>query len=426
MKPCKAPFATLALYCAAALCTPHAAILTDASSRSATSSGLGNFHPLSVTFVSLDHGWALGTAPCKAAGACLRLAQTSNAGRSWSQQALPAKLVAAADRPVTNGLGAGKAGYTRLPAVLYGGYALNVRFANSDDGWIWGGLSTSPSAVQAELWSTTDGGETWRQVAVLPGSLAPYNGKVLDLEAAGGYAYMVAPNDAGTLSIESSPVGSSSWHLDRAPRMGQPAGGGELQAAIVLQGGNGWVLAGNDRGVTGSARLASGARTTWTNWPAPCAKVGDSFVVPAASTSSNLVTACQMGGFAYPLSKYAPPGAKLGSWWLYYSHDSGESWATGPELGPGGYPFGGLLASPSPGTVLMSYGFARSAPPAELLASFNNGHTWVSVYKGDFFYLGFTSALQGVGILQASSSDVADTQMVMTFDGAKHWSVVKF
>ena len=44
------------------------------------------FHPLSVTFVSLDTGWALGTVPCKSAGACLSLVKTTDSGRDWTTQ----------------------------------------------------------------------------------------------------------------------------------------------------------------------------------------------------------------------------------------------------------------------------------------------------------------------------------------------------
>jgi photosystem II stability/assembly factor-like uncharacterized protein len=416
----------LGLACAAVACLALPTAVSMATlPAGAAGVALGSFHPLSVTFVSLNQGWSLGIGPCKATGACLALAETADAGRTWSQEPLPARLVAAADRPVTNGLPAGKPGYVRLPAVLYGGYGLNVRFATSSDGWIWGGLPVSPSAVQAELWSTHDGGATWHQLAVLPGTLAKYYGSVLDLEAAGGYAYLMAPNDRGGVSIESTPASSDSWRLDKTPNMYQPAGGGPLQGAIVLQGGNGWALTGNDRGVTGSARRAPGENGVWSSWPAPCAKVGDSFVVPAASSRSDLVTACQMGGFASSLSKYAPPGAKLGSWWLYFSHDGGQTWAPGAELGTNSYPFSGLLASAGPSTVFVGYGFAGSAPPAELLASFDGGHTWAPVRKGDFAYLGFTSAQQGVAILRASPSNVAATQMVMTFDGGRHWSAVR-
>jgi hypothetical protein len=45
------------------------------------------------------------------------------------------------------------------------------------------------------------------------------------------------------------------------------------------------------------------------------------------------------------------------------------------------------------------------------------------VYRGQLFYLGFTSPAQGVGIVQSSK---ATTTMVMTFDGGHHWGPVTF
>ena len=392
----------------------------------ASSVGLGGFRPVSVTFVSLRQGWALGTVPCKATGACLALATTRDAGRTWSGGHLPVRLVAAADRPVTNGLPAGSAGYIRLPAVLYGSYGLSVRFANTADGWIWGGLPASAGTVRAELWSTHNGGTTWRQLSVLPGSLAQYDASVLDLEAAGGSAYLMAPNNHDGVTIESTPISSDAWHVDKAPTMYQPAGGSQLEGALVLQDGAGWALAGNDRGVSGSAKLVSPKSGTWAPWAGPCSKVGGSFVVPAAPTPSDLVTACQMGGFASSLSKFAPAGAKLGSWWLYLSGDGGRTWTAGPQLGTEPYVFGGLISSPRPGAVLLTHGFVGGNPPAQLRASFDGGRTWATAYKGEFFYLGFTSPRQGVGILQTSASSKAMTEMVMTFDGGRHWSPVHF
>ena len=112
-----------------------------------------SFDPESVTFVSLSTGWALGTAPCAPGGTCLALRETTDAGRSWSSRPLPASLVGAADRTVDG-----------APADLWGGseFGLNVRFAGPADGWIYGGLAV-PGSVGPTLWSTHDGGLSWRE-----------------------------------------------------------------------------------------------------------------------------------------------------------------------------------------------------------------------------------------------------------------------
>jgi hypothetical protein len=95
-----------------------------------------------------------------------------------------------------------------------------------------------------------------------------------------------------------------------------------------------------------------------------------------------------MGGFAYGLSKAAPPGAALGSSWLYFSENGGTTFAAGPELGPQGYSFGDVLASPAPGTVVggLAYFGNGDVNEQDLRASFDGGHHWTVVYRGQLFY----------------------------------------
>lgn len=402
---------------AAGACTAFAGLAFGVATSPAAlaAPAAGAFHPLSVTFVSLRMGWALGTAPCKSARDCLALDETTNAGRTWQARPLPAKLAAQADRTVTNGLPKGTPGSLGLPAALYGGPGLEVRFANRLDGWIYGRLFISPSSEQAVLWSTHNGGASWRQIPVLPGKILANSGDVFDLEASGATAYLMAPNNSGSVTVESSPTSADSWRIDSTPPLRNPAGGGQQGGAFVLQGGKGWLVEGNDRGVTGSAELVGNGK--WSSWAAPCSKVGNSFSVPTAPSATNLAAVCQMGGFAYPLPKSAPKGATLGSYWLYFSSNAGKTFSAGPELSGSAY---GLIASPKAGTIFLSSGSTG------LVGSFNGGRSWASSYKGDFFYVGFTSENQGVGLLSAPGSNAASTEMVMTFDGGKHWARVTF
>lgn len=414
---------TIKLLCAALLGTGAVTGLAPVAFAQAPASS--SFHPLSVTFVSLDTGWALGTVPCKSSGECLNLVKTTNQGRSWSTQPLPAKLLTLADRPVTNGVPKGTPGFEKLPAFLFeldAGFGLGTRFANAKDGWIYGTLPHSVSSVAPVLWATHNGGKTWRQLSVGPN---PANSEILDLEAAGGTAYLMRTQTGPSydVRVESTPVGSNNWHTDSTPRLGLPAGGGQLQGAIVLQGSVGWLVEGNDRGVTGSAQLVGNGK--WAPWVPPCAAVGDTLVVPAASNASNLVAACQMGGYASPLPQSAPAGATLGSWWLYSSADGGQSFVAGPRLGGNTYPFTGLVASPVPGTMFLGYG-GFGARRTGLIGSFDGGHSWTFFSKGSFFYLGFTSPTQGVGLLRTAPNNMANTRMVMTFDGGRHWAKVSF
>ncbi len=171
---------------------------------------------------------------------------------------------------------------------------------------------------------------------------------------------------------------------------------------------------GNDRGTSASARLAPDGQ--WVSWTPPCASVGGSFAIPAASTPRDLVAVCVMGGFASP----PPAGRAEGSSWLYFSNNGGSTFYSGPELGRSGDFFGGVLASPRPGVILIGHGVANGQ---DLIASSDGGVRWSVVYRGQLLFLGFTSPSQGVGIVQSSSS--ANT-MIMTVDGGHHWASVKF
>ena len=127
---------------------------------------------------------------------------------------------------------------------------------------------------------------------------------------------------------------------------------------------------------------------------------------------------CVMGGFGGAPYNSEPRGATLGSSWLYFSDNGGKTFQAGPELGPEG-DFGGVLASSSPGVVLMS-GYGRS-PGLE--ASFDGGHHWAVVYRGNLFYRGFTSPAQGVGLVEESKTH---TTTIMTTDGGHHWAPATF
>jgi hypothetical protein len=367
------------------------------------------FAPTSVTFVSLSTGWALGTIPCSPGGRCLGLRRTTDAGRSWSPGPLPAALVRAADRKVA-GASAGCCGA-----------GLSVRFADVRDGWIYGGLvvpSPYGASIAPALWSTHDAGLIW-QNQPLPGLSS--EGPIFDLEAAAGRAYFMAQTTSGGATMESSPVAQDNWRAELS--LGTPAGGAQPSGAFVLHGSSGWLIEGNDRGTAGSARLDGNGQ--WTAWSPPCGPVGNSFAVPAASTSSNLVAVCVMGGFAYPLSRSAPRGAVLGSSWLYFSYDGGKTFQPGPELGLRQDLFGDVLASPAPGVILISRSYFGHGDVNEqdLRASFDGGHHWTVVYRGQLLFLGFTSAAQGVGIVRSSGTT---TEMIMTFDGGHHWRQIAF
>lgn len=209
---------------------------------------------MSVTFVSLRTGWALGDAPCARSNECLALRETLDGGRTWAARLLPAALADAADREPGGGLALNVSGCC--------GEELNVRFADRRDGWIYGGLFVPgqfPSTVSIEpvLWSTHNGGLSWRTVRPFPALAA--ESPIFDVEAAAGHVYAMvdatAVNGSYGAMIESSPVASDSWRAASSLTLSGPGGGSQPFGAIVLQGKSGWAVYGNGRGTSGSAQL---------------------------------------------------------------------------------------------------------------------------------------------------------------------------
>jgi hypothetical protein len=344
------------------------------------------------------------------------LRETTDGGRTWFNKTLGASLSKAADHNVGG-----------FAAASYGDAGLNVRFATPQDGWIYGSLAaTVKQGNQAyvadvpRMWSTHDGGLIWRPQAL---RWVAKQGSIYDLEAANGEVYVMAENKSFGATVESSPVGDDDWQVSNSVVLSGPAGGGQPTGAIVLKGSSGWLVEGNDRSNTGSAQLARDGK--WVAWTPPCVSVGGGLAVPAAANTRNLVAVCGMGGFAAPLPSSAPRGAAIGSSWFYFSHNGGITFTIGTELKPvnANLSFGnftGVLASPRPGELLVG----RSVGPRDqLIASFDGGVRWRVVYHGRFSYLGFTSAAQGVALVQGANGTDA---MIMTYDGGRQWVPVSF
>lgn len=359
---------------------------------SASAGGVEAFAPESVTFVSSDRGWVLGVGRCLRRR-CFGLLETTDGGSSWSQRPLPAGLA-------TLPLGSG------FPEP-----ALNVRFADPLDGWIFGSVLEG-GFPRPRLWATDDGGRSWHQQRL---AWIGVDGSILDLEAAAGTAYILATANDGRVTVASSPVASGRWRRSQQVALLLPAGGAEASGSFVLEGARGWLVEGNDRGTSGSARLTSTG--AWTAWTPSCRSVGGTFAVPAV-TGNDMVAVCVMGGFASPLSPAAPRGARLGSSWLYVSHDAGGAFTAAAELGALGT-FFGPIAEPVAGTILLGRSAAGSG---ELEASFDGGRRWTTVARGSVVYLGFTTSTRGVAITQSPSGGQA--ALLMSNDGGHRWRTV--
>lgn len=365
--------------------TPAPSIVAVAPSPSPASSPTSpdvipaDFQPLSVTFVSANMGWVLGSAGC-GANTCPVIVRTLDGGRTWTRIAAPDTTLEA-----MNDHRGGPGGF-------------GLRFADQLDGWAFGHV----------LWDTHDGGLTWKQVAI-PG--LP-DGSLVALEASAGNVQVTGFADAGGFRMATSPVSSDSWRLSTVT---VPAGAGPVpQPQLVLQGQAGWLIE-NDRVVTGGARLVGGA---WQAWQPPCLDVLGPATL-AAANAQDVTAVCDVGLWGTPQGDH-----------LYRSSNGGQTFVeTGPRL-----PVDGVvsIAAPSSSAIVVA-GYGPNAAGAEVVASTDGGLTWtVALSPGQLgtssvSYLGFTTATQGVLITSNGGGNSPElTQLLMTRDGGRTWTPVKF
>jgi photosystem II stability/assembly factor-like uncharacterized protein len=332
-----------------------------------------DFQPLSVTFVSADMGWVLGSAAGCASDTCpVVIVRTLDGGRTWKRVMAPAtSLDFAGDYQPGSGV-------------------RGLRFADPLDGWAFG----------PGLWATHDGGKTWKQLTIsgLPG------GAVAALEASAGAVQVVAYDGDTSFRIASSPVSSDAWQLSA---LSVPVGAGPVpEVQLVLQGQTGWLLE-NDRVVITGARLVGGK---WQTWQPPCLDVLGPATL-AAADARELNAVCTVGVWG------PAPGGQRGDH-LYRSSDGGQTFVeTGPQLSVG------PIAAPSASTIVAGGG------QSGVVLSIDGGLTWkaaslpsqsASFYVG---YLGFTTATQGVLI---TSDSGGHSQLLMTRDGGNTWLTARF
>jgi hypothetical protein len=266
-----------------------------------------------------------------------------------------------------------------------------VRFADPRDGW----------AFEPQLWSTHDGGVHWRRSSLT---------SVWSLEAAGGQVHAVALDQStNDYALESSVTTSDAWVRTGSLQLGA----GPVPAPdLVLEGTTGWAIA-NDRTVVGGARLVSGR---WVAWHAPCATNGGTAVIGAA-TASSLVAVCEQGIWG-PSGYTGPPALRA-----HFSGNGGATFYGGGTVPGEADASGDVVASPAGGVAVTDI---LTSKGRDLVETFNSGASWrvVSSVSGlaSFTYLGFTSSSQGVAIEGNRSASA----LLMTFDGGRIWSPVRF
>ena len=364
------PFETRALHfrsrivvgLSALLCGVLISSFASAAGAATTSSASS---PLSASFVSSGAGWSLTLTNC-GAEECVRLEQTRDEGEHWFRLHLPTALQSWLDA---------NSSVSNLSQNQPGVY-----FANTSDGWIYG-ASSLPVGIEpphAELWATHDGGLTWSRISVAPLAL---RFDVLTMSSSNGWAYAIGWRTGDTFNLWRTQVGSDAWQRVATPTLDSAAGGSTMEGAMVFRGDVGWLMVGNDRGMTGQARMTPSGR--WVKWNAPCGPVGDSYAVPVATSAKNLYDVCTIGGYGGDVA----PGTrtlKMNTDWLFSSHNGGLSFSPIREIG-GGYStqwLGGISGATAPSTLFLEKLIQNGNSSVEKLQiSRDEAKTWTTVYS---------------------------------------------
>jgi photosystem II stability/assembly factor-like uncharacterized protein len=335
------------------------------------------FAATSVTFVSANEAFVLGTAPC-AHAPCTSIVRTLDRGASWV--GLPAPAI-----PV------GEPGLTSAPIVW------GIRFATPEHGFVFGDTG---------LWETTDGGEQWTRDLALAGSilsLAIVRRQVLAITA------LCTPDSGckyGTLMRR--PLSGGSWTGVAKATVTSLIDPVDM---IATQAGVAAVLDGRDVLVTPDGGF------TFTLNPVPCTSESGAPSV-AVTSATGLAVLCTGGGYTGHTVKQ-----------VYVSDDDGAHWAAAGTPSPAGD--GGTIAATTTGDVAI----ATASAASWLFHSGNGGVTWRIVneqYDGGVGWadLGFTTATDGVVVHGPASGDGNSTQrpgqLFLTSDGGTTWHQVSF
>jgi hypothetical protein len=334
------------------------------------------FAATSVTWVSPDEAFVLGTAPC-ADAPCTSVARTVNQGASWTARPAPAVPVGAP----------GQAG------TVWG-----IRFATAEHGFVFGD----------GLWETTDGGARWDRVRTPNGqvvSLAIVPGQVIALVAQCRAEGSGCPRYG---FLASRPLSGGIWTAVAnvaAVRLVDP------DDLIATQAGVAAAVVG-----TGVIVIRPGQRG-FTLHRVPCPPPEQTPSV-AVISATDLAILCTGQGYTGHTVKQ-----------VYLSGDDGARWRAAGQPSPDGD--AGTLAAAAAGQLAI----ATESAASWLFYSGARGTGWRIVYRQDdggagWADLGFTTATDGVVVSGPADSDGNAThrpgQLLLSSDAGASWRPVRF
>jgi len=355
----------------------------SASSTPGGPNSLAGFQVLSMSFVSDQRGWALGTISC-GTGRCVALLSTPDGGSTWSRLTAPTRAAGGVYNTCP----------TRQPCVQ------QVRFATPLIGY----------AYDPSLLLTTDGGQRWRQLSGLD---------VSSLEAADGTAVRVASNARGcsgtSYQVDSAPVGSTVWGALPAPAVMN------ICPPVMYRQGERLVLAGYGNpagGVLATAQIArsgDGGRT-WASGPDHCGRTQGYASDVTLAPPDVLVVLCQ-NQQPNPNGSYPPA-------WVRVSLNGGATFGPDQQVpsrssAPAGVIERYQLAAASANRLLV---VETGVHTSKVLLSENGGRTWSTPLN-----MSSGSPVVLVGYEDPLTARIAQADTVWTTrDGGQTWTANHF
>jgi hypothetical protein len=311
--------------------------LTQSPSQTATSTSQPspadkNTRVLSLSATDTDHQYLLAAGKFGCQGDCLEAYTTDDAGNSFQPT--------------------GRIGLTPSDPDPTTDTAYGIRFADTDNGWVFGG----------GLRATHDGGATWTTPDL------PVDGIVTSLEAWGDRVLAVVEDGStGNISLVRSATGSDDW---RTVDVGTPV---RYVTALALSEDVTAMLGSPTQASAGNqVYVSTDGGDSWTGDRDPC--TGKTYPSSVSTSEGALWTVC------------SPRSGRTGAT-PYVSTDAGVTWT--PTAG-----------SFSPGTQVQG----RDATTAVVLDAYQSGATIVTtggtpdrtlVGQGNYMAVGFTNPATG-------------------------------